>query len=155
MGFSVSASFAVAVIAGFIALGMLYPAVSGGFESVSQASQDAGERRLAAINTDINITSACVDGSTDELTIEVENTGSTGLNLNRTHVLVGNDYQVSFESRSVGGNADTLVWAPGQTATLVYSVTAQSNIESIAPDPGRVTVATEHGVRDSAGTTEC
>lgn len=155
MGFSVSASFAVAVIASLIALGMLYPAVSGGFESVSQASQDAGERRLNAINTDINITSACVDGSTNELTIDVDNTGATSLGLNRTHVLIGNDYQLSAVSRTVSGNANTEVWAPGETATLVYSIGSQSLIESIDPDPGRVTVATEYGVRDSKGSTSC
>lgn len=155
MGFSVSASFAVAVIAGFIALGMLYPAVSGGFESVSQASQDAGDRRLNAINTAINVTSACVDGSTNELTVEVENTGATSLGLNRTHVLIGNDYQVSFVSRTVNGNPNTEVWAPGQTVTLVYSISAQSLIESIDPEPGRVTVATEYGVRDSKESTSC
>lgn len=155
MGFSVSASFAVAVIAGFIALGMLYPAVSGGFASVSQASQDAGDRRLNAINTAINITSACVDAATNELTVKVDNTGATSLGLNRTHVLIGNDYKLTFVSRTVSGNPNTEVWAPGQTATLVYSIGTQSLIESIDPDPGRVTVATEYGVRDAMETASC
>ena len=155
MGFSVSASFAVAVIAGFIALSMLYPAVSGGFESVSQASQDAGDRRLNAINTAINITSACVDATTNEVTVTVENTGATSLGLDRTHVLLNNDYQVSFVSREVDGNPNTAVWAPGQTLVMEYSFGGQSLIESIPPDPGRVTVATEYGVRDSARSTTC
>lgn len=155
MGFSVSASFAVAVIASLIALGMLYPAVSGGFESVSEASQTAGERRLASVNTAINITSVCYDSGTNEVRLSVENTGSEGLGLNRTHVLIDNNYQVSFDSRDVDGITGTAVWAPGETANLVLSYTAGSIIEGIAPDPGRVTVATEHGVKDSEAVSAC
>lgn len=155
MGFSVSAAFAVTVIAGLIALGMLYPALAGGFEQVNEAEQGAGDRRLNAINTDIEITSACVDSGTSQLTVEVENVGATGLGLNRTHVLVSNEYQLTFVSRTVEGNPNTLVWAPGQTVTLVYTFVGQSNIEIVPPDPGRVTVATEYGVRDSAGGVPC
>lgn len=155
MGFSVSASFAVAVIASLIALGMLYPAISGGFESVSQASQDAGERRLNAINTAVNVTEACYDVSNDRIHLEAENTGSTGLGLNRTHVLVDNVLQLSFENREIDGISDTEVWAPGETATLNVTYSGQSNIESVDPDPDRLTVATEHGVRDSEGIGEC
>lgn len=155
MGFSVSASFAVAVIAGFIALGMVYPAVSGSFESVSQASQDAGERRLDAINTDINVTEACHDTAADEITVKAENVGATALGLNRTHVLIDNDYQLTSVSRTVEGTPDTEVWAPGEVVTWVYSYSGQSNIEAVPPDPGRVIVATEHGIRDSAETLTC
>lgn len=155
MGFSVSASFAVAVIAGLIALGMLYPAVSGGFESVSEASQDAGERRLNAINTDINVTSACHDTAANQVTVTAENVGATSLGLDRTHVLINNDYQLTFLSRTVEGNPNTAVWAPGEVVTLVYSYTGQSNIEAVPADPGRAIVATEHGVRDSAETLTC
>lgn len=155
MGFSVSASFAVAVIAGFIALGMVYPAVSGGFESVSGASQDAGERRLAAINTDVNVTEACFDAGNDRIHLEVENTGSTGLGLNRTHVLVDNVLQVSFEDRDVDGISGTEVWAPGETAAINFTYTQPSNIESVEPDPDRLTVASEHGVYDSEAVGTC
>lgn len=155
MGFSVSASFAVAVIAGFIALGMLYPAISGGFESVSQASQDAGDRRLDAINTAINVTSACYDDAASEIRVDVENTGATALGLNRTHVLLENVYQLTFVSRSVAGTSNTEVWAPGQTLSLTYSFTAQGNLESVPGEPGRLTVATEHGVRQSRDIVAC
>lgn len=155
MGFSVSASFAVAVIAGFIALGMLYPAVSGSFEAVSQASQDAGDRRLNAINTDIDITTACYDAGADRIQLAVENTGSTGLGLNRTVVLIDNLVQLSFDERDVDGIAGTAVWAPGETANINYTYTGQSNLESVDPDPQRLTVATEHGVVDSKAVGRC
>ena len=155
MGFSVSASFAVAAIAGLIALSLLYPAVSTGFEQVTEAEQDAGERRLNALNTDINVTRACVDGATNRLEVDVENVGATELGVDRTHVLVNNDYQLTAVSRSVDGNPNTGVWAPGQTLELVYDVSGQRIIESIPVDPGRVTVATEHGVRSSKGVGAC
>jgi flagellar protein FlaF len=155
MGFSVSAAFAVAIIAGFIALGMLYPAVSGGFESVSQASQDAGERRLNAVNTEINVTRACFDAGTNQLEVGVDNVGSTSLGLDRTHVLVDNVYQTSYVSRDVNGNANTAVWAPGQTVNYVFSYAGNSVIESVPGEAGRVTVATEHGIRDSRGIGSC
>lgn len=155
MGFSVSAAFAVAVIASLIALGMVYPAVSNGFESVSEASQDAGERRLAAANTDIEITQACYDAGADQVELQVENTGSIGLGLDRTHVLVENNLQLSFDDRDVDGIADTAVWAPGETAHITYTYSAQSNIESVDPELSRLTVATEHGVMDSEAIVPC
>lgn len=155
MGFSVSASFAVVVIAGFIALGMLYPAVSGSFESVSAASQDAGDRRLAAINTDVAVTMACFDTGNDRIHLQAENTGSTGLGLDRTHVLIDNVVQLTFENREVDGISGTAVWAPGETATINFTYTEASNIESVEPDPQRLTVATEHGVFDSSAVGRC
>lgn len=155
MGFSVSASFAVVVIAGFIALGMLYPAVSNGFGAVSEASQDAGDRRLAAINTDIDVTTACYDGEDNRVELAVENTGSTALGLNRTQVLIDNVVYLSFDDREIGGIAGTEVWAPGETARTNYTYVGQSNIESVDPNPGRLTVATEHGVIDSEAIKPC
>ena len=155
MGFSVSAAFAVTVIAGLIALGMLYPALAGGFEQVSEAQQGAGERRLDAINTAIDVTEACFDAGNDRIHLEVQNVGSVGLGLNRTHVLVDNVVQLSFESREVEGIANSAVWAPGETVRMNFSYTELSNIESVEPDPGRITVATEHGVFDSEAIGGC
>lgn len=137
MGFSVSASAAIIFLSAFMAFGMLYPAVANGYEQVTESHADATDRDLAQQNTAIQLSNTSyADGN---LSVDVENAGTTALSVEATDVLVNNTYRSAVSSQ-VEGDANTDLWLPGETLTVTVSA---------ASNDGRVTVVTEHGV--SAG----
>ncbi|WP_049987673.1 hypothetical protein [Halobellus rufus] len=148
MGFGVSGSTAVIFLGVLIASGTLYTAAAGSAEQISEAREEHDEDLLDRRNTDLEVTNAVYNDSTDALEIDVENTGTTTLSVNGTSVLVDNVHQVQFsttvESDS-GSDADTDVWGAGQT--LVIDVTVDTT-------PDRVTVVAENGVAASNSTIE-
>lgn len=140
MGFSVSAS-ALLIAAGLlIGFGMFYTAASNGHEQISDARSDAMDGNRAVQNTDLNVTTATWDGTAGELTVEVNNTGTTAQAVNDTDVVVDNELQTSFVERTVDGDAETELWLPGEQLRVVVSLSQQ---------PSRVKVVTEPGVADS------
>lgn len=142
MGFSVSGATAVILIGGLIAFSFAFTAASNGLEQVSEAQNDRDERTLAQQNTAIEIAGSTYDGTADELTVLVNNTGSAELTVNGTSLLVDGTYQ-SGVSTSVDGDGSTELWLPGEQLRLVVGATTQ---------PARVKVVTETGV--AATTTE-
>ncbi|AQL43100.1 hypothetical protein BV210_10405 [Halorientalis sp. IM1011] len=138
MGFSVSGSAAILFVGLFIGFGILFGAVSDGFERVSDAQDAQTDDALDTENTAINVTSTEYVGTTDRLTVLVENTGSTSIGLNTTDFLVENDYVTDWRgSATVDGQDDTWLWLPGE----------QLNVTIRTSDvPARVTVVTGNGV---------
>jgi flagellar protein FlaF len=141
MGFSVSGSAVIIFVGIFIGLGMFLTATTNTFERVSDAQEGQTERALDEANTGIDIKAAEYVDSTNRLTVLVNNTGSTALDVNRTDFLVDNGYIERWEADArVNGATGTDLWLPGE----------QLNITIRTSDtPGRVKVVTESGVADT------
>lgn len=137
----------------FIALGMFYPAVTNGVERVDTANQDVHDTALTRQNTAINITRAewIVTGASQQLTIEVENTGASELTVNATDILVDDTYITHDEiatnggsTEAVEGDSSTNLWLPGET----YTIEIDNDLIDGGP-PDRVKIVTGPGVADS------
>lgn len=139
MGFSVSGSFAILVLASFVAFGMLYSAGANGVERVTEATSASHEDRLLTANTDIEIAAANYQNGTLEL--EAINRGTTTLSLGDTDLLVDNQYQrrTDLETFQVPGEPDSELWLPNETLQIRVDVSS----------PERVKLVTEHGVADA------
>ena len=138
MGFSVSGATAIVFLGMIVSFGIAYAGAFNAFERIDDAYQDDADRALEQKNTAVTLTNVSWDQTgTNYLTVEVENTGSTSLSVEDTDLLVDNEYQTSFETRAVDGNAATDLWLPGET--LNFTVMNETR-------PGRVKVVTEMGV---------
>lgn len=136
MGFSVSASTAIIFAGLFLAVGILYPAVSNGYELVSDAEVDRGDARLDMRNSEINITD--LDG-----TIKVTNEGSTSLDAAEIDVVVNGEYQPREDyTTEVEGDDGTELWLPGETLEI--------DPGDVGADSGdQVRIVTEHGLSET------
>ncbi|MFB6083633.1 MAG: hypothetical protein ABEJ94_05260 [Halorientalis sp.] len=142
MGFSVSGSAAIVFVGLLIGFSLLYGAVADSFERVSAAQDARTDDALRTENTAINVTSAEYDGTTDRLTVLVENTGATTIGLNATDFIVGNDYVTGWQdSATVAGQSDTWLWLPGERLNITIRT---SDV------PSQVTVVTGTGVARTA-----
>ena len=138
MGFSVSGATVIMFLGMIASLGIAYSGAFNAFEQVDDAYRDDADRVLDQKNTVIELANVSWEQTgTDQLTVEVENTGSTSLSVNDTDLLVDNEYKVDFVNRTVDGNAATDLWLPGETLNL--TVTNETK-------PTRVKVVTETGV---------
>lgn len=159
MGFSVSGSFAIIVVASFIALGLFYPAVTNGIEKVDTANRDSHEHSLRQQNTAINITRAesLLDAPSSVLVIEVKNQGTTELTVHDTDIIVDDEYitHASIEenagsSEDVEGDAETDLWLPGETYSIELSQTLIDQfLDGGNVTPQRVKIVSDPGVSDS------
>lgn len=140
MGFSVSGSAVVILTGLLISFGMFFTAASNGNERVADAQSAALDDNRAVQNSGVNVTEATWDGASNELTVHVNNTGTVDYTLQDTDIVVDNDLQTSFVSRTVDGDANTDLWLPGNQLTVVVSLTV---------GPSRVKVVTETGVADA------
>jgi len=132
MGFSVSASTAIIFAGLFLAVGILYPAVSNGFEQVQDAQVERDQAQLDLRNTAIEIANT---GNGD---INVTNTGSTVLKVSEVDVIVDGQYQSREDLEDnieVAGASDgTDLWLPGE------------RLEIDVDGDGSFRVVTEHGI---------
>jgi|AntRauTorcE11898_2_1112593.scaffolds.fasta_scaffold00040_77 flagellar protein FlaF len=118
MGFSVSASTAIIFAGLFLAVGVLYPAVSNGYERVTDAEIDRDDAQLDMRNTEINIT----DISSMEIT--VRNEGSTSLDADEIDLLDNGDYQRRTDSSYTVTNVNSSgsnLWLPGESLQIQYN----------------------------------
>ena len=143
MGFSVSGSAAIIFAALFIAFGSFHTATANGFEQVSEAQQSRTDRVLTQQNTAINVTEAVWNGTSDELTVRVQNTGSAELTVSDVDLLANNRY-LRGDVTTVDGNAETDLWLPGEVLTVTNA--------SLSADPGRIKVVTGPGVAATQST---
>lgn len=146
MGFSVSGSAAIIFAAMFIAFGTFHSASTNGFETISDAQEDRTERTLIQQNTEIDVTSAEWDGAagaTGELTVTVNNTGSTELAIDAVDLLANNEYLQDYDT-SVAGNSGTNLWLSQEELTITVS--------TLSSDPGRVKLVTGPGVAETQST---
>lgn len=139
MGFSVSGSTAILFIAMFVSFGVVYTASYNSFERVTEAKGGEMDQMLNQRNTGLNITDTTYSGG--NLTVSVNNTGATSLNLEDTDVLVDGSYVTDSDvvDRDVDGDVDTSLWLPGETLSVTVNATS----------PARVKVVTGLGVADT------
>jgi len=133
MGFSVSASTAIIFAGLFLAVGILYPAVSNGFEQVQDAQVDRDQAQLDMRNTAINITEA------NSGSVTVENTGTTSLRVSEVDLIVDGVYQTrpSGNGDYTVDNGDSDLWLPGEELTFTFNN---------GDTPNRIKIVTEHGI---------
>lgn len=145
MGFSVSGSFAIILVASIVAFGMFHTATTNGFEEVSDAQTDRTDRTLAQQNTAVELATAEWNRTTETLTVTARNAGTTELAVADVDLLADNAY-LSGYATSVDGDASTGLWLPQENLTMAD--------DSLDGDPGRVKVVTGPGVAVVAETTE-
>ena len=133
MGFSVSASTAIVFAGMFLAVGILYPAASNGFEQVQDAQVDRDDAQLDLRNTAIEL------ADTGDGDINVNNIGSTALKISEVDVIVDGEYQSHDDDiddiRVADANGDTDLWLPGERLEI-----------NVSDDSGNFRVVTEHGI---------
>lgn len=138
MGFSTSAAAAVIFVGALVSLGILYPATAGSFERVNDALADREDRVVDQRNTAVRIDVARYNTTSENVTVEVENTGTTSLAVNDTDTLLDGTLRtenVTYQVENVTGRS---LWAPGETLRIT--------VENVSAAPGRVKVVTEYGV---------
>lgn len=148
MGFSVSASTAVILVAAFASVGILYTSAYNGFEDVSDATTTQQELGLEAQNSDITLRNVThnTSGTTDYVNVTVENTGSTTLHVSETSILLNGSIRTTDVSYSVStsdgtipaGDGGTDLWHPSENLTI--------SVHQDVGTPFRVKIVTDHGV---------
>jgi flagellar protein FlaF len=144
MGFSVSGAMAVILVGLLVSMATLYPAVDRSQELRREAIDDRNERLLDRQNTAITIRSATYNATSDELTVAVENTGSTSLSVDRTGFLVDGEYRTDAAT-AIDGASNRTVWTPSERLAFTDTHTTA---------PARVKVVTERGIAATAAVTE-
>ena len=141
VGFSVSGSAAIIFVGVMVAAGIAVPSLVGSMGALADSQGEQVDRGIDALNTEFEITSAEYDSNTTTLTLELKNTGSTTLSVNKTSVLVDGTIQRDADilSTDVDGESDATLWLPGQTFTIEIDYSS----------PNRVKVVTENGVAET------
>lgn len=139
MGFSVSGATAILFIGLLLAVGIAYPVIQSAHDQRATAIEDRDQRALDVRNTAISINQTVYDGDTESLDIEVINTGSTTLSVDRTDVLVDGVYQTEYTS-AVNESGDRDLWQPGEVLDITVTV---------SEEPHRVKIVTQHGISDT------
>jgi len=132
MGFSVSASTAIIFAGLFLAFGILFPAVSNGYEQIRDAQVERDDAQLDLRNTQIEID----PDQTNSDQLIVNNTGTTTLTVSEVDLLIDGEYQDRESlTTTVDGDDETDLWLPGQSLNITDF------------DEGdRAKVVTEHGI---------
>lgn len=142
MGFSVSGAAAIIFASMFIAFGMWFTATSASFDRVTEAQDLRTDDTLEASNTDINVSTAEYDTTSNRLTVQINNTGATEVSLNATDLLVDNQRRDGWAANAtVEGISGTDLLLAGERATI--------EIDGIS-QPDRVKVVTSSGVSSAA-----
>lgn len=147
MGFSVSGSLALVLLGSFIAVSAVVASSGNTMERLTDARGDQGSRFDAVHDTEIEIKSVTFSGTdTDcDVTVQVNNTGSSTLTLPETSLLIENRYEEAWrDGATVNGDAGTDLWLPGEQ----LSVTRTGQPEP----PDSVSVVTKTGVADRKDT---
>jgi archaellum component FlaF (FlaF/FlaG flagellin family) len=152
VGVSTSGSFVVVGVALFLAMSSMYGTYTNTMERMDESMEMAQERRLATAHTAIEVSEATLDSG--NLSVEVNNTGETTLDVGDTSVLVDGEYASlsAFENqriaelnasrtRSVGDPA-TAKLRPGETLNLTDTSETYSG-------SNRVKVVVEYGIADT------
>jgi len=136
-GFSTSASLLIIFFGLFIALGTLYTVTSNTSERLIDAYDDELSHQSDIERTGITITDANWHTTDGNLTIRVNNTGTTELSVDEADTFVDGEYWATadFQITTVDGQ-DTDVW----------DLQEQLRLENDTTQPTRVKVVTETGV---------
>ena len=151
MGFAVSGATVVVFIGLLISASVLYGTVWESYESIDDARQITSEQQLDRQNTDVDVT--FVDAGTDnlgDLTVDVENTGSTTLTVGETNVVVDNHIVTSdLGTRAVDGDTSTDLWQPGETLRVTVTRAELDALLGSGVPVERVKVVSDAGVSDT------
>lgn len=136
MGFSTSGSLLVIFFSAFLALGTVYTAGANTTDHLSDGYGDQLSQHHEIQDTAIDV-SAVYHETDSNLTIRVDNVGSTELTVNSTDVLVDGEYRTpaDFEIRTVEDRQ-----------TDLWGLAEQLRLENQSTVPDRVHVVTETGV---------
>jgi len=137
MGFEVSGTFLIIFFGVLVAMGAIYTTYDSTADRVTEAHDARLSDSIAQAETEIEIRLANWNSTSGGLTIEIENTGTTQLTVDRTRVLLDGDPTAPGDAteRTIDGDSDTDLWGPGETLRLVYGRNAN-----------RIRVVTEHGI---------
>lgn len=145
MGFSVSGSFVILLLGLFIAVSAVYTSGGNAVERFADARDDQTERFDAVYDTGINITSVTVSSLGCDVTVAVNNTGSTTLSVAETTLMFDNSPQANWrDGATVGGDATTDLWLPGEQLEVTRS--------DLSNAPNSTAVVTKRGVTDRTET---
>ncbi len=138
MGFSVSGAAAIIFASMFIAFGMWFTASSNSFDRIVNSQDVQTEGTLETSNTDVGITTATYNSSSDGLVVEANNTGANELSLSSTDFLIDGLYLDGWQNGAeVEGVANTDLWLSGEQLAI--------DLER-ETEPQRVKLVTESGV---------
>jgi archaeal flagellar protein FlaF len=150
MGFSTSGATAVVFVALMICFGTAYAAVGGAYDRVADATDAADDRALDQRNTAIEIESAVYED--EELTVVVENTGTTALSTERTSLVVDGEFVTG--DRRIGESDDRTRLLPGDRLTVEASVGDEPDRVRVTTDSGISVIETEIEARGDAASVE-
>lgn len=144
MGFSTSGSLLLIFFGVFIALGSMYTVTSNTSDHLAGAVGDQLSSHDDIQETDIDITEALWHETDGNLTLRIDNVGSTELSVAATDVLLDGEYRATdeFEIATVEGD-ETDIWSLGE----------QLRLENESERPERVKVVSEVGVAATAAVT--
>ena len=154
MGFSVSGSAVIRFIGLVVAAGIAVPPLLGSVGDLAGAQGEQIEQGTDRMNTDIEIAAAVYeDGDPGELTVELENAGTTTLSIEHTDLLVdgaiqtesgdGKETAIVLEDDTTDPDAE--LWLPAETLEITVDADAE---------PDRIKVVTENGVERATGDLE-
>ncbi|MFB6142574.1 MAG: fla cluster protein FlaF [Halorientalis sp.] len=147
MGFSVSGSTVVIAVAVLLCTGTAVTTLSTSYDRITDARNDRDARELARANTDLQIVATRYDAPADALTVRANNTGTTTLGISAASFLV-DDTLLRPDGSTVGGDAATDLWYPGEQLTVRFTNLSQA--VSFGTAPSRVKVVTSTGVSRAA-----
>lgn len=144
MGFSVSGSLVIVLLGLFIAAGAFYGSLSNTMERVSDAREDRDAAAERLRHTDVAIGTVTVLSEADcDVEITANNTGDTDLSVDRTDLLLDNEYRTGWRAgATVDGDGGTDLWLPGETLRIELS--------NLVSAPDRIRLVSGPGVADVA-----
>ncbi|VUT27973.1 MAG: hypothetical protein SYNGOMJ08_00531 [Candidatus Syntrophoarchaeum sp. GoM_oil] len=140
MGFSVSMTFAIFLVA-FIALSsILVSSYDYRSNLIEDAKEVRQERMLDELQTDFEITGTSYNAVGSFLTVNVNNTGSTVLNASKVDVILNGSLKTGDISSLMVDGVATTIWAPDEMLRI--------NITGVSSNPARVKLIAENGIAD-------
>jgi len=137
MGLSTSVANIILLIALIGSATVLYSVLSASEEIVRKAENTRTEIKFEKLHTFISIDSVTYNATTEEVTINATNKGSTVIQVDGIDVLLdGQIYTQNITSTTVDG-VNVSIWLPEET----QSIKVRSSI-----NPSRVKVVTHNGV---------
>ncbi|MWV41950.1 flagellin [Natrialba sp. INN-245] len=168
MGFSTSASAAILLIGCLVAASVFVPTMFSVSTDTGSALATQSDQTRDRLNTDLNVTTAIQElhvveyedsnGDTynethvDDVVVRIENTGTTGLAISSTDVLLEGKYvhPDDYQTTVIDGDdeiSETDLWYPGSTLEVVVPI---ETIETIFGEEeyevDRIQLTTETGI---------
>jgi flagellar protein FlaF len=139
MGFSTSVATMLIFMGVVLSIGIMFPAMEGSFEQVSDALEGRDDRVLEQRNSEVNVTNTSYDAAADTFTLEANNTGAVTLDVEEVDVLFDGEIQTGYTA-SVEGVTGRSLWVSGETLAI--------EVSSVTSKPTRVKLVTGTGISE-------